>query len=46
LDWAGTLRSGHIVHGLRDLRHLAQPHAYLTEIAELRHRIGATVAVS
>lgn len=46
LDWAGPLRSGHVVHALRDLRRLAQPHARVSEIAELRHRIGIVIAAS
>jgi len=45
LDWAGMLRSGHIVHGLRNLRHLAEPHANLTEVSDLRDRIDAATAV-
>ena len=46
LDWTGTLRSRRAVDDLRELRRLAQPHRHLTEIAELRHRIGAVVATS
>ncbi len=39
LDWAAPLRSGHVLHGLRDLRHLAEPHANLSEVADLRARL-------
>jgi hypothetical protein len=46
LDWTGTLRSRRAVDDLRELRRLAQPHRHLTEIAELRHRIGTMVAAS
>ncbi|MBA2696653.1 MAG: hypothetical protein H0U62_12635 [Actinobacteria bacterium] len=46
LDRAGTLRSRRAVDDLRDLRRLAEPHARLTEVADLRQRIGAVVAVS
>ncbi|MGH8574291.1 MAG: XRE family transcriptional regulator, partial [Gammaproteobacteria bacterium] len=44
LDWSATLRSSRIVHGLRDLRHLAEPHANRTEVADLRDRIRTLVA--
>ncbi len=44
LDWVGPLRSGHVVHGLRDLRRLGEPHTRLTEVADLRDRIGTVVA--
>ena len=46
LDWAGPLRSRRAVDDLRDLRHLAQPHTHLTEVAELRHHIGAVLPAS
>ncbi|MGH3916444.1 MAG: XRE family transcriptional regulator [Pseudonocardiaceae bacterium] len=42
LDWAGPLRSGQILHGLRDLRHLAEPHTHLPEVADLRARLRTT----
>jgi hypothetical protein len=41
LDWAGTLRSRHAID---DLRRLAEPHASLTDVADLRDRIGTVVA--
>lgn len=44
LDWADTLHSGHVVHGLRELRHLAEPHANLTEVSDLRDRIRTLIA--
>lgn len=43
LDWAGPLRSRRAADDLRELRRLAEPHTHLTEIAELRHRIGTVV---
>jgi len=46
LDWAGPLRSGRAVDDLRDLRRISQPHTHLTEVAELRHRIGAVLPTS
>lgn len=46
LDWAGPLRSRRAIDDLRDLRRLAQPHVKLTDIADLRSRIGAVVAAS
>jgi len=45
LDWAGTLRSGRVVHKLRDLCRLGEPHTSLTDVADLRDRIGPVVAV-
>ncbi len=44
LDWAGPLRSRRAADDLRDLRRLAEPHAHLSEIAELRQRIGTVIA--
>ncbi len=44
LDAAGAIRSGRAAEDLRDLRRLSKPHEGLTEVAELRHRIGAVVA--
>ncbi|MDQ3153957.1 MAG: XRE family transcriptional regulator [Actinomycetota bacterium] len=44
LDWAGTLRSRRAVDDLRELRRFAEPHARLTEVADLRHRIGTVIA--
>jgi hypothetical protein len=44
LDAAGTLRSRRAADDLRELRRLGQPHEHLTEVAELRHRIGMAVA--
>lgn len=44
LDAAGTIRSGRAAQDLRDLRRLSKPHERLTEVAELRHRIGAVMA--
>ena len=44
LDGAATLRSRRAIDDLRDLRRLSEPHVHLTEIAELRHRIGTVVA--
>ena len=46
LDGAATLRSRRATHDLHDLRCLCEPHAHLTEVAELRHRIGTVVAAS
>ena len=46
LDAAGTLRSRRAADDLRELRRLGQPHEHLTEVAELRHRIGMAVAAS
>ena len=43
LDAAGTLRSRRAADDLRELR-LGQPHKHLTDVAELRHRIGMAVA--
>ncbi|HEY2724586.1 MAG TPA: XRE family transcriptional regulator [Pseudonocardiaceae bacterium] len=45
LEAAGPLRSRRAIDDLRDLRRLAEPHAHLAEVADLRHRIGAAVAV-
>ena len=39
LDWAVPLRSSRVLHGLRDLCRLAEPHIHLPEVADLRHRI-------
>ncbi|MGH4016287.1 MAG: XRE family transcriptional regulator [Pseudonocardiaceae bacterium] len=44
LDWAVPLRSGRVTHGLRDLRRLAEPHASLPAVADLRDRIRTLVA--
>ncbi|MGH8571573.1 MAG: XRE family transcriptional regulator [Gammaproteobacteria bacterium] len=44
LDWAGTLRSRRATDDLSDLRRLAQPHANLTEVADLRDRIRTVIA--
>ena len=44
LDWAGPLRSRRAVDDLRDLRRLAEPHARLTEVADLHDRIRTMVA--
>ncbi len=44
LDLAAPMRSGRVIHGLRDLRRLTQPHAHLTEVADLRDRIRTVVA--
>lgn len=43
-DAAGTLRSRRATDDLRELRHFAEPHARLTEVAELRQHIGTMVA--
>ncbi|MGH3940406.1 MAG: XRE family transcriptional regulator, partial [Pseudonocardiaceae bacterium] len=39
LDRAGSLRSGKVVEELRDLSRLAEPHANLPEVADLRARL-------
>lgn len=41
LDVAGTIHSRRTTEDLRDLAHCAAPHQHLTEVAHLRHRIGA-----
>ncbi|MGH4016862.1 MAG: XRE family transcriptional regulator [Pseudonocardiaceae bacterium] len=46
LDWAGTLRSRRATDDLSDLRRLAQPHATLTEVADLRDRIRTVIAAA
>ncbi|MFT7837708.1 helix-turn-helix transcriptional regulator [Saccharothrix sp. BKS2] len=43
LDWAGTVRSRRAADDLRDLHRFALPHDNVTEVAELRHRIGTAV---
>jgi hypothetical protein len=45
LNAAGPMRSCRAIDDLRDLRRLAEPHAHLAEVADLRHRLGAAVAV-
>jgi hypothetical protein len=44
LEWAGALRSGRAIDDLRGLRRLAEPHASLTDVADLHGRIGTVVA--
>jgi hypothetical protein len=44
LEAAGTLRSRRTLDDLRELRRFAEPHAHRSDVAELRHRIGAVVA--
>ena len=44
LDWAGPLRSGLVIIGLRDLRQLTEPHANLPEVADLRARLRIVLA--
>ncbi|MGH3912611.1 MAG: XRE family transcriptional regulator [Pseudonocardiaceae bacterium] len=44
LDWAGPLRSGRVIVGLRDLNRLAEPHANLPEVADFRARLRTTLA--
>lgn len=39
LDWSVPLRSGRVIHYLRDLDQLAEPHATLPDVADLRDRI-------
>jgi hypothetical protein len=46
LDGAATLRSRRAIDDLRDLRRLSESHARLTEVADMRHRIGAMVTAS
>lgn len=46
LDAAGTLRSRRAADDLRELRRFAEPHARLTEVAELRHRIGTVISAT
>lgn len=43
LDWAGNVKSRRAADDLRDLHRFALPHDNLTEVAELRHRIGTAV---
>ena len=44
LNWTGSLRSRRAADDLHKLRRLAEPHARLPEVAELRQRIGTLVA--
>ncbi|MGH3937024.1 MAG: XRE family transcriptional regulator, partial [Pseudonocardiaceae bacterium] len=44
LDWAGPLRSGRILHYLRNLNRLAEPHAKLPQVADFRARLRTTLA--
>ncbi|MGH3929392.1 MAG: XRE family transcriptional regulator [Pseudonocardiaceae bacterium] len=44
LDWAGALRSRRVTDDLHELRRLAEPHARLPEVADLRDRIRTVVA--
>ncbi len=44
LDWAGPLRSGRISHYLRNLNRVAEPHASLPEVADLRARLRTILA--
>lgn len=46
LDTVDTLRSRRAADELRELRRFSEYHPYLTEVAELRHRIGTVLAVS
>lgn len=43
LNWAGTIRSRRAADDLRDLRRFGEPHGRLTEVEELRQRIGTAV---
>ncbi|XVS61984.1 helix-turn-helix transcriptional regulator [Actinosynnema sp. CA-299493] len=43
LDWAGTVKSRRAADDLRDLHRFALVHDNVTEVAELRHRIGTAV---
>ncbi|MGH3940397.1 MAG: hypothetical protein ACRDTG_17530 [Pseudonocardiaceae bacterium] len=44
LNWAGPLRSGRITHYLRNPNRLAEPHANLLEVADLRARLRTVIA--
>ncbi|MFN2496823.1 MAG: XRE family transcriptional regulator [Pseudonocardiaceae bacterium] len=44
LDAAGPLRSRRTTHDLHDLRYLAEPHASLVEVANLRDRLRTVLA--
>lgn len=46
LDWSAPLRSGRVVHYLRDLHHLTEPHATLPDVADLRDRIRTRLAAA
>ena len=46
LDWAGPLRSARVIVKLRDLNRLAEPHANLPEVADLRTRLRTTLAAA
>jgi len=46
LDWAGPLRSGRVIMGLRDLNRLTEPHATLPEVADLRARLRTTTTAT
>jgi hypothetical protein len=46
LDAAATLRSRRATDDLRALRRLAEPHATIPQVADLRDRIRTTVAAS
>lgn len=46
LDWATTLRSRRANDDLRELRCLAEPHASLPEVADLRDRIRTVLAAA
>ncbi len=46
LDWAGPLRSGRVIVGLRDLNRLAEPHAKLPEVADFRARLRTTLTAA
>ncbi|MGH8920170.1 MAG: XRE family transcriptional regulator [Actinomycetes bacterium] len=46
LDWTGSLRSGKVVEELRDLSRLAEPHANLPEVADLRARLRTVIAAT
>ncbi len=46
LDWAGTLCSRRAMDDLRELRRLAEPHASLIDVADLRDRIRTMVAAA
>jgi hypothetical protein len=46
LDWAGPLRSARVIVKLRDLNRLAEPHANLPEVADLRARLRTTLAAA
>lgn len=43
LDWAGTVKSRRAADDLRDLHRFALVHDNVTEVAELRHRIGTAL---